>query len=226
VAAPPTVYIIASNQSRNGKTLLARCVADYLMLDGRDPFLIDTDSPDGNLRNYFPGRTQLANFSKVQGQINIFDRILGSPGRDYVIDLAARHVTEFFDEVRSLDFFTESKKLGFRFILLFIVDATLASLRLARDLRRMPGIDLFIPVKNAFTGSAWPEDEGVFIMPMIDTATAIAISDRRFSLRAFVLGDTQNLPESMVRVMNRFVYEVMQGLNNLDTDISLRGLRT
>jgi len=37
MALESTVYIICSDQHRNGKTLLARVLVDYLMLDGRDP---------------------------------------------------------------------------------------------------------------------------------------------------------------------------------------------
>jgi hypothetical protein len=225
VAPPPTVYIVTSDQARNGKTLLARCVTDYLLLDKRDPFLIDTDTPDGNLRNYFPGRTQLVNFTKVMGQIKIFDTILASPGRDYVIDLSSRDALAFFEEVRELEFFAEARKLGFRFILMFIVDASLASSRMARDLIRTIGVDLFVPVKNAFIGSAWPEDESTLTMPALDSATAKAISNRRFSFRAFVLGDTQNLPDLEVRALNRFIYEIMQSLNNLEPQLSIQSLR-
>ena len=95
----PTVYITASDQHRNGKTLLARLLADYLMLDGHDPFMIDTDAPDGPLRSYFPGRTALADFSQMQGQMKLFDTIMASPGRDYVVDLPVRHMEGFFKAV-------------------------------------------------------------------------------------------------------------------------------
>ncbi len=225
MAPAPTVYIVASDQARNGKTLLARCIVDYLMLDGRDPFVIDTDVPEGNLRSYFPGRTQLVNFAKVQGQIKIFDTILASPGRDYVIDLSSQQTQAFFQEVRELGFFAEARKLGYRFILLFIVDASLASSRMARDLIRTLDADLFVPVKNAFIGSAWSNEDSALIMPILEANTAKAVSSRRFSLRAFVLGDTQNLPEDMVRGLNRFVYDVMQALNNLEPGMSLKELK-
>ncbi len=225
MAPPPTVYIVTSDQARNGKTLLARCITDYLLLDGRDPFLIDTDTPEGSLRNYFPGRTQLVNFAKVMGQIKIFDTILASPGRDYVIDLSSKDAQSFFGEVQELGFFAEAQKLGFRFILLVIVDDSELSSRFARDLRRTAKVDLFVPVKNAFIGSTWPNDDAALTMPALDHATAIAVANRRFSFRAYVLGDTQNLPEPEIRNLNRFVYDVMQGLNNLEPEISIKGLR-
>jgi hypothetical protein len=196
------------------------------MLDKRDPFLIDADAPGGSLRSYFPGRTQLVNFAKVQGQIKIFDTILAAPGRDYVIDLASHLGRIFFEEARELGFFTEARKQGFRFILLFIVDATAQSLRAAKDLQRERDADVFVAVRNMHVGSAWPDDESAITIPDLDEETAKAITSRRFSLRSFVLGDTQNLTEPQTRALNRFIYDVMQGLNNLEPLISLQGLRT
>ena len=75
MAITPTIYVVVSDQHRNGKTLLARLLSDYLLLDGRDPFLFDTDAPDGPLRNFFPGRTALADFAAIRGQMKLFDTI-------------------------------------------------------------------------------------------------------------------------------------------------------
>ena len=224
MAQAPTVFIVASDQHRNGKTLFARVLTDYLLLDARDPFVIDTDAPDGPLRTYFPGRTQLADYATVQGKIKIFDTILGSAGRDYVIDLTARHTDAFFDKAAELDFFSETAKLGFRTIVFFIVDNDTASLRKARQLQENVAIDLFVPVRNEHIGSAWPKDEGAFTIPALDPAIIKAIASRRFSLRAYVLGDPQNLESGMDLPLKRFIYEVMQSLNDLEPTISLKGL--
>jgi hypothetical protein len=224
VAQAPTVFIVASDQHRNGKTLFARILTDYLLLDGRDPFVIDTDAPDGPLRAYFPGRTQLADYANVQGKIKIFDTILTSIGRDYVIDLTARHTDAFFDKAAELGFFAETAKLGYRIIVFFIVDADAASLKKARALQESLEVDLFVPVRNQYIGSAWPEDEGSFNIPALDQAIVKVISGRRFSLRAYVLGDPQNLDNAMDLPLKRFIYEIMQNLNNLEPTISLKGL--
>jgi hypothetical protein len=226
VAPPPTIFVVASDEHRNGKTLLARCVADYLMLDRRDPFLLDTDAPDGTLRNYFPGRTQLLNFAKVQGQIKVFDAILASPGRDYVIDLTAKHTTDFLTAVRELGFFREAKALGFRIIVLFIVDQTDASRALAVDLGKSPDIDLLVPVVSEFVGSKWPLEKEAFTIPVLGHDAWLAIAHKRFSFRAFVLGDTQNLSHEVVKHINRFVYAMMRALSNIEIDMSLKGLRS
>jgi hypothetical protein len=225
VANTPTVYITASDQHRNGKTLLARLLADYLLLDGRDPFMIDTDAPDGPLRKFFPGRTVLADFAAMPGQMKLFDTIVASPGRDYVIDLPARHIDGFFQAVIELNFFEELKKLGFRIIVFYVVDRQAASLRAAKSIQKFPNIDLFVPVENQHVGSLWPKSEGDLVIPALPQALAIAIADKRFSLRSFVLGDTQHISEEHQSILSNFLYEVLNNLGNLEPLVSLQSLK-
>ena len=226
VAKAPTVYITASDQSRNGKTLLARLLADYLLLDGKDPFLIDTDAPDGPLRLFFPGRTALAEFEKIKGRMKAFDTIIGAPGRDYVVDLPQRNVQDFFEAVRELDFFGAARAAGFRIIVFFIVDRTTSSLRAAKQVYDQKGIDLFVAVKNEFVGSAWPPGEGALVIPFLDREVALAISEKRFSLRNFVLGDEQGLEGDQRLALNSFMFTILGSLNGLDSEISLAALRS
>jgi hypothetical protein len=224
VAQQPTVYIVASDQHRNGKTLLARIIADYLLLDGRDPFLIDTDAPDGPLRAFFPGRTALADFAAITGQMKLFDTILAAPGRDYVIDLPVRHMENFFAAERDLNFFRECHTQGFRVFLFYIVDNSFTSQKLARALQNHPGVDLFVPVRNMMVRSSWVEEDGALTLPFLSAPVASAISNRRFSLRSFVQGDVQHLSEQDAFALQNFLYEVLGNLTNLEPALSLKGL--
>jgi hypothetical protein len=225
VAVKPTVYIICSDANRNGKTLLARLVVDYLLLDGKDPFAIDTDAPEGPLRQLFPGRTLLADFARMEGQMKLFDTILASPGRDYVIDLPVRHMLPFFKAMKDIDFLKELKEHGFRVIVFYVVDRTLASLRAARETKELKGIDLLVPVRNENVGSAWPDD-GVVTLQALPRDVAVAISDRRFSLRNFVLGDTQDLEEEQRVALNSFLARSLSALSGLDVEFSVKKFRT
>jgi hypothetical protein len=226
VAHHPTVYIVCSNQHRIGKTLLARLLMEYLMLDGLDPVGIDTDAPAAPLRNYFPGRTRLADFKQIQGRMKVFDTILASPGRDYVIDLPQRFTEPFFDAVDDLRFFKAAHEAKFRIFVFYVVDHAPTSVRAARETAEIDGIDLFVPVHNVWAGSAWPQDEGELVLPDLPQAVIGPISDRRFSIRNFVMGDNQNLAEDLVLPFKRFLYEVLQSLNDLEPGISLRKLRS
>ncbi len=225
MAHAPTVYITASDQHRNGKTLLARVLADYLLLDGLDPFLIDTDVPEAPLRTYFPGRTLIADFANIQGRMKVFDTILASTGRDYIIDLPQRHTLPFFKAVFDLDFFAEAQKQGFRIFVLFIVDKSQHSVRAARETAEMRHIDLFVPICNEFIGSDWPVDEGAFTIPALPFELMEQVLNKRFSFRSFILGDAQNLSHEDAVVLRKFIYELLQNLSNLDPITSLDKLK-
>lgn len=225
MALTPTIYIVASDHNRNGKTLLARLLTDYLLLDGRDPFLIDTDAPEGPLRNFFPGRTVLADFAAIKGQMKLFDTVLASPGRDYIIDLPARHLEPFFGAERDLDFFAECKKAGFRIFLFFVVDNNFTSLRAARTLQVSRGLDLFVPVRNQFVRSTWPDDDAALTIPFMPAPLAIAAGNRRFSFRNFVQGDMQGLSEELAPQLQNFLYEVLSNISNLEPVLTLKTLK-
>jgi hypothetical protein len=225
MAVAPTIYIVASDTHRNGKTTLARLIADYLLLDARDPFLIDTDAPDGPLRNFFPGRTALADFASTRGQMKLYDTILASPGRDYVVDLPVRHVESFFAKEKVLGFFSEAHKVGFRIFVFYVVDNTYTSLNDAKLLKEHKGIDLFVPVRNMLVGSTWDVDEASLTLPALTPQLAQAVLNRRFSFRNFVQGELQGLPEEQAMELQSFLYEALNSLNNLEPVLTLEKLR-
>ncbi len=225
MAVTPTIYIVASDTHRNGKTTLARLLTDYLLLDARDPFLIDTDAPDGPLRNFFPGRTALADFSTTRGQMKLYDTILASPGRDYVVDLPERHTESFFAKEHVLHFFAEAHKAGFRVFVFYVVDNTYTSLNAAKKLREHHGIDLFVPVRNMLVGSTWDADEASLTLPAMSPQLAQATLSRRFSFRNFVQGDLQELPRDLAMELQNFLYEALNNLNNLEPVLTLGKLR-
>jgi hypothetical protein len=224
MAAQPTVYVIASDQHRNGKTLLARLITDFLLLDGHDPFLIDTDAPDGPLRGFFPGRTALADFASIKGQMRVFDTIIAAPGRDYVIDLPARHTERFFGAEQDLGFFSACKAGGFRVFLFYVVDEGFASLKAARVIEKHGNVDLFVPVRNMMVRSNWPADDGAMTIPFLPAPVVTVINNRRFSLRAFVQGDLQGLDAALVPELQQFLFETLNSLSNLEPGLSLKEL--
>jgi len=223
----PVIYVVCSDRHRNGKTLLARVLVDYLMLDSRDPFVIDADPPEGPLRGFFPGRTVLVDFDQMQGRVKLFDTILDSPGRDYVIDLPAIQTGPFFQALRELDFVAAAHGRGFAIVALFIVDRSASSARAAQDIRLDAGTDLVVEVGNAFVGSNVKKaDEGVsFTMPVLAHEAAVHISGKRFSLRSFVLGEDQGLAPNLVVPLKSFIYEVMTGFRDIEPALTAARLR-
>jgi hypothetical protein len=225
VATAPTIFIVCSDQHRNGKTLLARVLVDLLMLDDRDPFVIDVDPPLGPLRTHFPGRTALVDFATVPGQMKLFDTILGSPGRDYVIDLPATQTENFFETALELGALVEARHLGFRLFVLFIVDQAKASAAIAQNLKKLTELDLVVPVYNTFIGSSWSEGDYALTLPLLDQGIIKAISDKRLSLRNFVLGDEEGLTTAQQSALGEFLVRVMTELRDLEPILSLQNIR-
>ncbi|MGH6854123.1 MAG: hypothetical protein ACREDX_01345 [Aestuariivirga sp.] len=226
MATPPAVYIVCSDRHRNGKTLLARVLVDYLMFDGHDPFVIDAGFPDGPLRNYFPGRTVLVDFETIPGQMKLFDTILGSPGRDYVIDLPSAQTENFFKASGELEFIGEARRHGFKIVVLFVVDQALESLKTARILEARVQPDLMVLVRNNFVGSALVDTgRGIVIdMPSLDPGIALIAGARRFSFRGFLLEDEQGLAGSQAARLKTFLYKIMTGLRNIGPATTLKAL--
>jgi hypothetical protein len=227
LADKPKIYIICSDRHRNGKTLLARVLVDYLLLDGKDPFVIDANVPEGPLRTAFPGRTALVDFDQVQGQMKLFDTILGSIGRDYVIDLPAPQTENFFETVVQLDFLSEARRFGFQLAVLFIVDKEFASLNAADDIRANIAPYLLVKVRNLHVGSiANPNDSGLTIdIPILNRDIFKYIEDRRFSYRTFLLGDESSVPSVYIGKLKRFLLEVITGFQEVESSLSLQRLR-
>ncbi len=227
MALAPLIHIVCSDRHRNGKTLLARVLIDYLMLDGRDPFVIDADFPEGPLRAYFPGRTALVDFDHMPGRMKLFDTILASPGRDYVIDLPATQRENFFEAMVALRFMAEARRAGYHFIVLFLVDRDAESARHADDVARDIAPDLMVYVRNDQMGSALEpsEDRFVLTMPALDPALTEVIAGRRFSLRRFLLGEESGVPPPLRSKLKSFLYIMLTGFRDMDPALSLAKLK-
>jgi hypothetical protein len=227
LADKPTIYIVCSDRHRNGKTLLARVLVDYLMLEKRDPFVIDAGFPEGPLRAAFPGRTALVDFSQIQGQMKLFDTIMGSPGRDYVIDLPVPQTENFFATYSQLDFHIEATRAGFQIVVFFIVDKDYSSLRFSEDVQRQVAPALFVPVRNIYIGSALvPRSDTLSIdIPELDRDVMNLVEARHFSLRNFILGDEGSMAAQHARKLKIFLLEMMTALRDIEPAMTLARLR-
>ncbi len=116
--------VVCSDESRNGKTLMARVIADHLLLTGRDPHVFDCDQPRGDIVRFFPSRSSLIDLERTSGQIRLFDTALADPTRDYVVDLPAHGLDPFFTVIDDLDFINAAHDAGLELFIVFMLDKT------------------------------------------------------------------------------------------------------
>ena len=200
---------------------------DFLLIDGTDPYVIDADVPEGPLRAVFPGRTALVDLNDIRGQMKLFDTILASPGRDYVIDLPAAGTPVFSAAAVELNFTSEARKLGFAIAVLFVIDKDPKSVDAAAGVQSVLQPDLFIPVRNAHVGSAYRPTlrDLVIDMPALDRELANIIEARRFSFRAFMLGDEGGVPKTHGLRLKEFLAAMTTGFQEISPSLSLAKLR-
>lgn len=227
MATPATVFIVCSDQARNGKTLLARVLVDFLLMEGRDPFCFDLGHPTGALRAYFPGRTALVDFTQAEGQAKVFDTILTRAGRDYVIDVPAQHLARFCELAGARKFPAALQAKEFRTAALFIVDREEKSLQSAITVEEILVPDLFVPVANRFIGSALPDGVPgpVLVMEGLEPELHAVVSNRRFSLRVFMLGDDSAVPLRLRISLKNFLHGLVTGMREFQPALSLQALR-
>ena len=224
--AQPTLYIVCSDRGRNGKTLLARVLVDHLLIDERDPFCFDLGAPGGSLRAYFPGRTALIDMADEASRAKLFDIVLGRGGRDYVIDVPGAQLAQFCEAAGEKSLPDAARSRGYRVCVLFVVDRDPTSLKTAVAVEDMLQPDLLVPVINRFVGTSLPDGVPgpVVIMEKIEGELHAVVSNRRFSMRAFLLGDDAAVPARLRAHLKNFLHGVLGGLRNLEPAMSLQSL--
>jgi hypothetical protein len=115
-------FIVASPRPKNGKTLLARLIADYFRGLGQRPVIFDTDTYEPKLASYFPGKAKVIDLDKVPGQMALFDRLSQPSAETRVVDLTHRQFEKFFGLMRSMDFVAEAKSHAVLPVILYIAD--------------------------------------------------------------------------------------------------------
>lgn len=230
------ITVVCSDESRNGKTLTARLITDHLLLTGRDPHVFDCDEPRGHINRFFPSRSTLIDIERTSGQIRLFDTILETPGRDYIVDLPAHGLDPFFTVVDDLDFINAAHNVGLEMVIAFVLDKSLTSLMTARDLHGAFSTELFYLIRNAYIGSPLTtrqarevfeeiEPDGEFLLPLVDRNALAVAEEPPFSFSRF-LSEVYVGMDPMTRLRLRsFLSDVMAQFQSRDLTLDLGSLK-
>jgi hypothetical protein len=212
-----TIFVVTSDEARNGKSLFARFLVDYLILAKRNPVVFDAGWPHQHMKNRWPGRTLSADFSKVQGQMAFFDRVLIMPPRDSVLDLSWRDLQLFLSLAEDIEFRREltAKRLGLE--LFFVETPTLESRRLLEQIRAMrlfQAIHFLRPkmMKGDRFGLSRLREK-VIVIPELSTSVLTRIERTGYSVEAFLRGRRQGLNFLEAQEFEAFLDKVMGGID-------------
>src|SRR5437868_8120406 len=123
------VYIICSPRPLVGKTLVARLLAEFLLLKNGTVAAFDINLKEPSLLDYLPAVTETADVIDTFGKMQLMDRLIVNDGVPKVIDLGFHAFDEFFKMTDEIGFMKEAARRGVAPVILFVADTDRVSAR-------------------------------------------------------------------------------------------------
>jgi hypothetical protein len=196
MAGPAPIYVVCSPSRRVGKTLVARCLTEYHVADGRAVAAYDLSDESPQLTDYLPRHAASADIADIRGQMALFDGLIADDAMPKVIDVGHRAFWRFFAVVHRIGFVDEARRRGIEPVILFMIDADPRTEK-ARTLLRCSFPDLsLLPVHNL----AVTKGHGEASPWAGDMSTPDASTDDASALAAFEIAE---LPSSARNLVDR-----------------------
>ena len=142
------LFIVCSPRPRVGKTLLARLLVDFFLMEGRPVAAFDFPAEEPSLADYMPGYTTKADVTDIRGQMALFDRLMVDDKMAKVVDLAPAAFEQFFSVLREIGFVYDARRRGIEPVALFITDPHRASAQAYAGLQSSLPEMVLVPVYN------------------------------------------------------------------------------
>jgi hypothetical protein len=123
------VYIICSPRPLVGKTLIARLLSEFLVLQRGAVIAFDINLKEPSLLDYLPKLAETADVIDTFGKMQLMDRLILNDGIAKVIDLGFHAFDEFFKMSEEIGFMKEAARRGIAPVVLFVADTDRASAR-------------------------------------------------------------------------------------------------
>lgn len=144
------VYIVCSPRPLVGKTLLARLLAEFLLLKNGTVAGFDINLKEPSLLEYLPRVTETADVSDTYGKMQLMDRLIDNDGVAKVLDLGFHAFDEFFRMIHQIGFFKEAMRRRVTPAILFVADIDRISARTFPELQENIPPDALIVVDNEY----------------------------------------------------------------------------
>ncbi|MDR3422805.1 MAG: hypothetical protein P4L80_16440 [Xanthobacteraceae bacterium] len=193
MAQPVPLYIVASPRPRNGKTLIARLLMEFLRQNRRPTVGYDLNPREPALAERFPKLVWPVDIADTRGQMELFDRLLADPASTQVIDLGYGPFDQFFAVMREIGFVQEARRRGIEPIVLFVADSSAATARSYAQLRRRLAAT-FVPVHNESVALLFAKEDfpptrteyGLISIPRLSPLVRGVIDRPNFSFNAYM----------------------------------------
>ena len=230
------LHIICSDRARNGKTLLARLLADWLVLTGEAPLAVDHDLP----ASPFAGRTAAAarrvDFTRTPERVALFDAVIAAPGRAVVVDVPAPLLDRWIEEATTVGFLEAAAEQGPVPQFLHVIDRDRASLDAARRLAARVAPAMVWPVRNRAIGDCLEEADaaavyldlgrgGEIVLPALSADALAFVETPGFTFARFMRGDLAAPSARLSFELRDFCETMFDQFERMHFRVDMAGLR-
>jgi len=229
-----SVTIVASPRPRVGKTLLARLLIDFHVLEGRSVAAFDLNSGEGRLAQFFPERTTASAIGDIKGQMALFDRLIAADDTTKIVDLGHESFESFFKLAGQIGFAEEARRRGIAPAVLFVLTPDRTSVEAYRSLcERVPQATL-APVHNEILGPTQYRGKYDLIgggavvvrLPVLAPGLRKYIETPPFSFADSKLAAKLDVPIDINMELQRWLRRVFLEFRELDLRILLADLQS
>jgi hypothetical protein len=150
------LYVVCSPFRGVGKTLVARLLAEFYVVNDRPVAAFDLADEGPQLADFLPDITTVADIGDTRGQMAFFDRLIAADVGARIIDLSHRMFKNFFTVVQEIQFFEEARRRSIEPLILFIIDPDPKSAKTYAMLRHQLSQASLLPVRNQIEAAATP----------------------------------------------------------------------
>lgn len=229
-----SIYIVASPRPRVGKTLLSRVLIDFQKHEGRGARAFDLGGGEQTLRQFVPGDAVSAEIGTVQGQMALFDQLVGDEGGGKIVDVGAESFQSFFDVAYRIGFAEEARRREIAPVILFIISSDKLAADAYRNLRARFPSAVLTPVHNEMLGPTQHRERfptagrgaSILRLPALAPGLRKFVETPPFSFADDQLANARNIPIDAHIELQRWLRKAYTELRELDLRVLLGELQS
>lgn len=229
-----SVIVVASPRPRVGKTLLARLLVDYYLLEGHPVRAFDLNSGEGTLAQFLPDHVTVSSIAEVQGQMALFDRLVTVDDTVKIIDVGHEVFEPFFSLAERIDFADEARRRGIALVVLFMISNDRVTVDAYRRLaEHFPHLTL-TPVQNEMFGAGQMRDKfppvgrgaALLRVPALAPGLRKHVEQPPFSFSGPQLANAKHIPLDGHLELQRWLRRIYLEFRELDLRVLLADLQS
>lgn len=177
----PKVIIVGADKGGVGKTMLSRCLLDYLKSKGIEHRAFDTETPAGVLKRFYFG-AELVDLADSDGQMRVFDDL----GQGItVVDIRARLLTDTIKLLAEIGFLDSSKC---EIVVMHVLGNSRASIDEVQAVTAAIAGSRYVPVGNRINATKFDFPAEALDIPPLDPKACEAVDGAGAPFADFING--------------------------------------